>query len=258
MRLLVALMAVMLVLSLFFNCVAVGLLSGDDSDGVPEDEFPDLKEIPSYGTDGPKVVRIACSGVLAHLETGAWGITRDPVESVLRQIRAAANDDEVDGILFEVDSPGGGVTCADEIFHELVRFKESREGRAVVGLAQDLAASGGYYVLLPCDAIVAQPTSTLGSIGVIVSGVNAAALAEKIGIRDATVASGANKDLLNPLKPVDEAHLDVLRAVVSTTGMPRAVLSASVSTRMPFRFASSCMLRSSSSGTPCSKSWMVR
>lgn len=216
MRLLVALLAVVLVLSLFFNCVAVGLLAGDDSSDLPEDEFPDFVETPSYGDEGPKVVRIACSGVLTHLEAGSWGVTRDPVESVVRRIRAAANDDDVAGILFEVDSPGGGVTCADEIYHELVRFKESREGRVVVGLAQDLAASGGYYVLLPCDEIVAQPTGTLGSIGVIVSGVNAAALADKLGIRDATVASGANKDLLNPLKPIDEGHLDVLRAVVST------------------------------------------
>ena len=59
MRLLVVLLAAMLVISLFFNCVAVGLLTGGSSEELPEDEFPDLKETASWGSDGPKVVRIA-------------------------------------------------------------------------------------------------------------------------------------------------------------------------------------------------------
>lgn len=214
-RVLWVLLCCLLVASLFLNCAAWGLASREAS-GDPEDEWPDLSEVPSWGTDGPKVVRISFSGPIARQDAETlFGVASDPVEGLLRQIRAAANDDEVAGILFEIDSPGGGVTASDEIYHELVRFKESREGRRIVGLAQDLAASGAYYALMAADAIVAQPTAMVGSIGVIVSGFNAAALAERLGVRDATVASGANKDLLNPLKPVEEEHLDILRAAVS-------------------------------------------
>ncbi|MBR6021236.1 MAG: signal peptide peptidase SppA [Kiritimatiellae bacterium] len=203
-----------LVVSLFLNCAAWGIASSETSDN-PEDEFPDLSETASYGTDGPKVVRIPLQGTIAHEGAESFfGVASDPVESLLRQIRAASNDEEVRGILLEVDSPGGGVTASDEIYHELLQFKAAATNRAIVGLAQDMAASGAYYVLMAADAIVAQPTAMIGSIGVIISGVNASGLAERFGVRDATVASGPNKDLLNPLKPVDEQHVAILRAAV--------------------------------------------
>lgn len=215
-RVLLGVVCAMLVASLFLNCTAASLLSrgGGNGDG-PEDEFPDFNEVASYGDAGPKVVRIACRGAI--IREGAeslFGAASDPVESILRQIRRAANDEEVEGILLEVDSPGGGVTASDEIYHELMLFKESAEGRTVVGLVGDMAASGGYYVMLPCDEIVAQPTAVVGSVGVLMTGVNAAGLARKAGIEDATVKSGANKDLMNPLKPIDEAQVAILQAAV--------------------------------------------
>jgi len=215
-RVLWTVVCAMLAASLFLNCAAASLLAGNAGSGEePEDEFPKFEEIASYGSEGAKVVRIACRGAI--LREGAeslFGTATDPVEAILRQIRRAANDEEVEGILLEVDSPGGGVTASDEIYHELVRFKESAEGRVVVGLAGDMAASGGYYVMLPCDEIVAQPTAVVGSVGVLMGGVNAAELARKVGLADATVKSGANKDLMNPLKPVDEAQVAILQAAV--------------------------------------------
>lgn len=216
-RVLWGVVSAMLAVSLFLNCTAASLLSkgGGGSGDAPEDEFPDFNEVASYGESGPKVARIACRGAI--IREGAeslFGAADDPVESILRQIRCAANDEEVEGILLEVDSPGGGVTASDEIYHELVRFKESAEGRTIVGLVGDMAASGGYYVMLPCDEIVAQPTAVVGSVGVLMTGVNAAGLARKVGIEDSTVKSGANKDLMNPLKPVDPAQVAILQAAV--------------------------------------------
>ena len=202
-------------ISLMLNLTAVGLLAGRapaaPHDGYGEDEFPQFSETHSYGAGTAKVVRIWFTGILSRELDVGWLGTVDPVEECLRQIRAARQDDAVAGILFEVDSPGGEVTAADEIHRELTLFKESRADRKIVVLVHDLAASGGYYVSVPADRIVAQPTALVGSIGVILQTLNVQGLSEKIGVTDTTIKSGKNKDLLNPFRPVDPEQVALLQ-----------------------------------------------
>ena len=205
-------------ISLMLNLTAVGLLAGRapsaPRDGYGEDEFPQFTETHSCGAGTTKVVRIWFTGVLARELDAGWFGTIDPVEECLRQIRAARQDDDVAGILFEVDSPGGEVTAADEIHRELTLFKDSRADRKIVVLVHDLAASGGYYVSVPADRIVAQPTALVGSIGVILQSLNVAGLSEKIGVTDTTIKSGKNKDLLNPFRPVDPEQVALLQETI--------------------------------------------
>lgn len=212
-------LALALGVSLLLNVAAVAVLSGKDKGGgklFPRDEFPDLEEVGSFGSAGPKVVRIDLDAEISHeTASGLLGASgHDRVEEWLRQIRCATGDDDVKGLLVEVDSPGGGVTGSDELYHEICRFKESAKGRAVVALVHDMAASGAYYAILGADRIVAQPTALVGSVGVLLGGVNAHGLAQKLGIEDATLTSGANKDAMNPLKPVDPAQVKLLQAEV--------------------------------------------
>ena len=205
-------------ISLMLNLTAVGLLAGHapaaPRAGNGEDEFPQFSEVHSYGAGTAKVVRIGFAGVLSRELDVGWLGTADPVEDCLRQIRAARQDDEVAGLLFEVDSPGGEVTAADEIHRELTLFKESRADRKIVVLVHDLAASGGYYVSVPADRIVAQPTALIGSIGVILQTLNVQGLSEKIGVTDTTIKSGKNKDLLNPFRPVDPEQIALLQEAI--------------------------------------------
>ena len=201
--------------SLGLNCAAIGLVSSSGGSAEGRDEFPNLTEKLSYGTpDGVKVVRIQLHGAIERVEESSFLSLPDRFTRLVRQIRAARQDSDVRAILLEVDSPGGGVTLSDELYHELTLFRKSRDDRRIVALAQDIAASGAYYACLPADKIVAQPTSIIGSIGVILSTVNAAGLAQKIGISGVTIASGENKDLLNPLEPVSDEHVAILRAAV--------------------------------------------
>ena len=213
-------LAAVLGVSLMINLTAVGVLSGSAKpllDGRGEDEFPSFSETHSYGAGTTKVVRIWFSGILTRELEGGWLGSVDPVEDCLRQIRAARQDDEVAAILFEVDSPGGEVTAADEIHRELTLFKESRADRRIVVLVHDLAASGGYYVSVPADRIIAQPTALIGSIGVILQTLNVQGLSEKIGVTDTTIKSGKNKDLLNPFHPVDPEQIALLQESVDAT-----------------------------------------
>lgn len=183
--------------------------------GEPEDQYPKFTEKWSYGYGTSKVVRISYFGVISReIEGGLWGVSMDPVESTLRQIRAARQDDAVAGILFEVDSPGGEMTASDELYRELMLFKQSREDRRILVFVRDMAASGGYYMALAGDCIVAQPTALLGSIGVIMQTLNWKGLSDKIGITDTTIKSGANKDLLNPFKEVPPEQLAIMQDTV--------------------------------------------
>lgn len=202
--------------SLGLNCAAVAVLDGKAAWCGAEDECPALQEKGSFGTEGPKVVRIDLNATITREASGGLleGGATDRVEKWLRQIRCATQDEEVEGLLVEVDSPGGGVTCSDELYHEICRFKEAQEGRAVVALVHDMAASGAYYAILGADRIVAQPTALVGSVGVLLNGVNAYGLAQKLGVEDVTLTSGANKDAMNPLKPVNPEQAALLQAEV--------------------------------------------
>lgn len=86
-------------------------------------------------------------------------------ETVTAAFRAAVADEDVEAILFRVASPGGSYVASDAIWREVVRAREA--GRPVVVSMGDVAGSGGYFVAMPADRIVAQPATVTGSIGVL-------------------------------------------------------------------------------------------
>lgn len=178
-----------------------------------EDEFPRLRERWSSGSGTTKVVRIALEGPIFRGSAGFFS-AGDMVESVLRQIRAATNDEQVRAILLDISSPGGAVTPCDEIHAALRRFRKSREDRRVIAFVRDLAASGGYYVAVAADHILAEPTAIVGSIGVLFQSLNWHQLAGRIGLDASIVKSGDNKDLMNPFRPVNSNHVEILKRIV--------------------------------------------
>ncbi len=181
------------------------------------DEFPDLTEVWAYGEGDTKAVRIAVEGIIMReVSGGLFSTPQNMVDSVLAQIRAAQADDDVKAIIVDVDSPGGGITASDEIYRALMTFRSSAEGRVVIIFMHDLAASGGYYIAMASDWIIAQPTTVVGSIGVIMQSINMKGLSEKIGITDVTIKSGANKDLLNPFSEVDPAQRQLLQEMINS------------------------------------------
>jgi protease-4 len=211
-----------LVLMLFGSFLAnIGLtaavLAGSSAgySDYPVDAEPDFDEIWSQGYGETKVVRIGLSGLIMRGQRERlFGSGPDMVESILSQIMAARLDPAVRAILLEVDSPGGAVTPSDEIYTALRQFKESSEDRVVVVFIRDLGASGAYYAAMAGDYIMAEPTAIVGSVGVIMQTLNMKGLADMIGLKSVTIASGTNKDMLNPLKEVNPQHVDMLQGLV--------------------------------------------
>jgi len=182
--------------------------------GEGADEYPTLRETWSYGHGDTKVVRIAVKGILMETETGGLFSSRGPVESALRQIRAATVDESIRAIILEIDSPGGGVTASDLIYKALLDFKEQSSGRKVIALFGDLAASGGYYVATAADYIIAHPTTITGSLSVLISQLNVKQLGDQYGVRMETIKSGRNKDMLSPFSNLSDEQRVILQDLV--------------------------------------------
>lgn len=101
-------------------------------------------------------------------------------DSVTEALRAAIDDEQVRAILFRIDSPGGSYVASDTIWREVVRAKHA--GKPVIVSMADVAGSGGYFVAIPADKIVAQPGTITGSIGVLGGKMVTEAMWEKIGV----------------------------------------------------------------------------
>ncbi|OQA29192.1 MAG: putative signal peptide peptidase SppA [Verrucomicrobia bacterium ADurb.Bin345] len=217
----ISLLAVLVIASLAANMgLLIGLAAAGAAQGPggeAEDEFPFFVERWSYGTGTTKVVRIPVEGIIfREAQSSFFGRRFDKVEAVLRQIRAATADEEMRGIILEVNSPGGELTASDEIYEALRLFKERDDRRRIVAFTRNVSASGGYYVSMQADWIVAEPTAIVGSIGVIMQSLNWKGLSDRIGITDTTIKSGTNKDLLNPFRDVPPEQLALLQEVVDT------------------------------------------
>lgn len=172
-----------------------------------------------WGDGGEKyadVARIALKGaIFSAPESSTLFSTGDYAENgVLSRIRCATANDSILGIWLDVDSPGGEVTLSDDIRHALENFKASRKGRFVFARFGTMACSGGYYVSTAADYIMAEPTTITGSIGVLMSAVNAAGLAEKLGVKSVNIVSAENKAILDPMSPVRDEHVAILKKLV--------------------------------------------
>jgi protease-4 len=135
------------------------------------------------------------------------------MEKILRTFDRIEKDKSVKAVILRVNSPGGTVTASDILYYEIAAFKK-RTGIPVVAHFLDVAASGGYYVAMAADRIIATPTTITGSIGVIVSSFNIVALIEKIGVRYNPYKSAEGKDLGSPFKPENEADRKIIQAIV--------------------------------------------
>ena len=166
--------------------------------------------------DAAHVLKIRISGVMSSkIDRPVFGTVDDTsAPTALRKIKSAIDDESIRGLYLEIDTPGGGVTMADELHDAILRFRKSSDDRFVFVHMGDLCCSGGYYTAAGADWIMARPTTLTGSIGVIMSTFNIAELAQKIGVTDVTIASGENKDMLNPLKPVKPEHIKILEEPV--------------------------------------------
>ena len=178
-----------------------------------------LKEFTLEGKADQKVLVIPVRGVISDAPREGFVRTRPSmVQEVVSQLRRAEDDKEVKAVILKIDSPGGSVTASDILFNEILTFKE-RTGAKVVVAMMGVAASGGYYISLPADYIIAHPTTLTGSVGVIFLRPKVIGLMEKIGVGVEVNKSGINKDMGMPYRPATAEEKKILQRMTDSLGI---------------------------------------
>ncbi|SFH42290.1 protease-4 [Halorubrum aquaticum] len=138
--------------------------------------------------------------------SGPGGTT---AEEVVEQVEAADDDEDVEALLVEINTPGGEVVPSDDIRRAVAEFDGP-----TMAYATDLCASGGYWIASGCDELWAREGSLVGSIGVVGSRPNAAGLADKLGISYEQFTAGEYKDAGVPLREIEEDEREYLQSLI--------------------------------------------
>lgn len=170
----------------------------DTTDGI-EEKFVSGEE---FAAD--KVAIISVEGVII-----------DGDGFVKQQIDRIRKDDSVKAVVVRVDSPGGTVTGSDYIYHHLAKLRKEKGIPVVVSMGS-IAASGGYYVSMAVgdepDTIFAEPTTTTGSIGVIIPHYDLSGLLARFDVKDDSIASHERKQMLSMTRPIPPEHRELIKA----------------------------------------------
>ena len=154
-----------------------------------------------FGFDGrPKLALVYAVGdiVSGESQTSPFGGGLAGSDTIIRGLRQAREDASVRAVVLRVDSPGGSGTASDAIWREVGL---TRRTKPVVVSMGDYAASGGYYIAMGADAIVAQPGTITGSIGVFSGKFSLRGLYAKLGVSQETVRRGRNATLFSGSEP---------------------------------------------------------
>jgi protease-4 len=138
------------------------------------------------------------------------GVIVDSKETI-DEIREYVKDSSIKAIVMRIDSPGGAVAPAQEIYEEV---KKAASKKKVLVSMGSVAASGGYYIASPATRIIANPGTLTGSIGVIMEIPNVEGLMNKLGIKTEVVKSGRHKDIASIFRGIKKEEREILQEVM--------------------------------------------
>ncbi|MBI2829338.1 MAG: signal peptide peptidase SppA [Acidobacteria bacterium] len=151
------------------------------------------------------VAGVIASGTSSHDAVNGAIVGSDTIVEHIQRIRA---DDSLKAIVLRVDSPGGSAVASDVIWRELAITRDQKPSRPLVASMSDLAASGGYYISMPAQVIVAQPATLTGSIGIFGGKIAIGGALAKVGVTTETIQSGRNANLSSPFAPFTPEQRD--------------------------------------------------
>ncbi len=181
---------------------AAGIAAGAKANRIDIAAYADEALHPS----GPRIAVVSGIGDI-HAGRAAGPLADQPdfaAGSVAGAIRAAVADPRVKGILLRIDSPGGDYTASDTVRHEVEMARAA--GKPVVVSMGNLAASGGYFIALAANRLVAEPGTITGSIGVFAGKLVLAGLWKKLGVHWGMLKAGANADMWSANTPFSKAQ----------------------------------------------------
>lgn len=205
------LIAGMLVLSLLTACAGPQVKLFTDATDP-------LKEFTIEGSGGDKILLVPIRGLISdNPKKGLLSSSPSMVQQVVSQLKKAEQDKRIKAVLIKINSPGGSITASDLLYHEILSYKERTNAKVIVCM-MDMAASGGYYMSLPADMIMAHPTSLTGSVGVIFLQPKVMGLMDKLGLGVDVKKYGKNKDMGSPFRESTEEEQKLFQITINHLG----------------------------------------
>jgi protease-4 len=178
-------------------------LGGGNLREMDGDDYARVSESSLGLNHGPRVGVIYAAGAITGGQSGFDPLNGATIgsDTLIEAIRDARKDSSLRAIILRIDSPGGSASASDAIWRELMLVRDERADRPLIASMSDLAASGGYYIAMPADAIVAQPSTLTGSIGIFGGKFVTGGLYGKLGANIESTSIGRNAELNSPARP---------------------------------------------------------
>lgn len=162
----------------------------------------------------PTEEHLAVIDIDGVIGTSTGQISADGLIEVLEE---AFENPNVKAIILNINSPGGSPVQSDRIYQALASLRASDPDKKVYATIGDIGASGAYYIAVGADEILANPSSIVGSIGVILPSYNVEGLLDKIGVSDQTLTAGAHKNILSPTRASTQEEIEHIQSMLATT-----------------------------------------
>jgi protease-4 len=189
----------------------------EENDAAHQLEFDRYALVPrsDVGLDGDEKIAVvyAVGTITSGQDSGdpLQGGKTMGAETMAETLDAVSKDDSIKGVVVRIDSPGGDAFASDEIWRRMNLLSEKKP---VVFSMSDLAASGGYYLAMTGDSIVAEPGTLTGSIGIIYGKLNLKGLYDKLGIYKEIISRGPLSTLDSDYGPFSNAERERVRALI--------------------------------------------
>jgi protease-4 len=139
-------------------------------------------------------------------QTDLFGSQTLGCDTIIEALQTAESDDTVAGIVLRIDSPGGSALASDLIWRQIQNSK-----KPIVASMGDIAASGGYYIAMGCDEIVAEPGTLTGSIGVVGGKIALGGLMNKVGVTTDVISRGKNSGIFSTAERFSDSEREAFR-----------------------------------------------
>jgi len=134
-------------------------------------------------------------------------------EDVISGLRDALKDEDTEGVILSINSPGGSPVQSGIIYDEIIRLRAKYPKKHIYAVISDICASGGYYIATAAEKIYADKASIVGSIGVRMDGFGLEGTMKALGVERRLLTAGKNKAMMDPFSPVNEnaqKHLKIM------------------------------------------------
>ncbi len=134
---------------------------------------------------------------------------------IIESLRDAVKDDQTKGIILHANSPGGSPVQSNYVYEEIRSIKKEHPNLPIYAVVSDICASGCYYIASATDKIYVNPSSLIGSIGVIMDGFGFVDVMQKLGVERRLLTAGAHKAMLDPFSPPKADETQFMQSLIN-------------------------------------------